>query len=157
MREVLANLCHDQWSGWMRYLFSKGTFHDDGTWTMPAEFVQRWQRQMSTHYTHLSQSEQESDRTEADKFLAAIQETQNLGGNQMQSNIMQFLMTRKFWQQVIALIMTIVVWAANSIFGVDMSQESQLLVSGAIWAITGWLIHGDIKYDWINAENALKG
>jgi len=72
MREKLANLCHEQWSGWMSYLFSKGTFNKNGTWTMPKEFVSRWKGQIATSYKNLSHSEQESDRTEADKFLAVF-------------------------------------------------------------------------------------
>lgn len=74
MREKLAALCHTQWSGWMSYMFSKGTLNDDGTWTMPQEFVARWTRQTSTLYENLSHPEQESDRKEADKFLAVINE-----------------------------------------------------------------------------------
>ena len=69
MKEELANLCHEQWSGWVKYMFSKGTLNEDGTWTMPIEFVQRWTRQMNTPYTELSESEQNSDRNEADKFI----------------------------------------------------------------------------------------
>ena len=72
MREALAELCHEQWTGWMRYMFSKGVSNPDGTWTMPAWAVERWQRQMNTPYSQLSQSEQDSDRTEADKFLEVI-------------------------------------------------------------------------------------
>jgi hypothetical protein len=72
LREKLACLCHDQWAGWMNYLFSKGTFNDDGTWTMPAEFVERWRRQSNTSYGDLPESEQDSDRTEADKFISLI-------------------------------------------------------------------------------------
>lgn len=69
MKEELANLCHEQWSGWVKYMFSKGTLNEDSTWTMPVEFVQRWTRQMNTPYTELSESEQNSDRNEADKFI----------------------------------------------------------------------------------------
>lgn len=72
MREELANLCHEQWSGWLKYMFSKGVFNEDGSWTMPVEFVQRWTRQMNTPYSKLSESEQNSDRTEADKFIAVF-------------------------------------------------------------------------------------
>lgn len=68
--ELLALLCHDQWSGWMKYLFRFGTLNDDGTFTMDADKVTRWKRQMETAYSDLSESEQESDRTEARKFLA---------------------------------------------------------------------------------------
>lgn len=72
IREILADLCHRQWSGWMKYLFGKGTFNEDGTWTMPVWAVKRWKQQMETPYSMLSESEQDSDRTEADKFLKVI-------------------------------------------------------------------------------------
>lgn len=69
LREALADYAHHAWSGWMDYLFSKGIFHDDGTWTMPKEFADRWRRQASTFYVDLPDSEKESDRKEADKML----------------------------------------------------------------------------------------
>jgi len=53
-------------------MFLIGEFNDDGTWTMPKEFVDRWQRQVNTPYKDLSHSEQESDRKEADKFLKVL-------------------------------------------------------------------------------------
>ncbi len=71
-KEELANLCHSQWSGWMEYLFDKGIFNNDGTWTMPIWAVDRWMKQMETSYSDLSESEKDSDRTEADKFLNII-------------------------------------------------------------------------------------
>jgi hypothetical protein len=74
LREKFADLCHEQWAGWMKYLFSKGTFNPDGSWTMPKEFVERWQRQTNTPYAELSESEQDSDREEAYKFLALLKE-----------------------------------------------------------------------------------
>ncbi len=72
LREVLANLCHEQWSGWMKYLFEKGTFNIDGTWTMPAWAVERWTLQVSTSYDQLSEDEQDSDLAEAEKFVAVL-------------------------------------------------------------------------------------
>lgn len=73
MREELANLCHEQWSDWVRYMFSKGTFNEDGSWTMPDELVKRWMRQMNTSYIGLLEAEQESDRREADKFIKVME------------------------------------------------------------------------------------
>lgn len=67
-REEFANLCHEQWAGWMKYLFSKTSVKGEDV-VIPAEFVERWYRQMNTPYTNLSESEQNSDRNEADKFL----------------------------------------------------------------------------------------
>ena len=69
MREKLAELAHYQWSVWMGYLFSKGTFNKDGTWTMPEWAVNRWVIQMGMPYNRLSEEEKNSDRKEADKFM----------------------------------------------------------------------------------------
>ncbi len=67
LRETL--LCHRQWSGWMKYLFGKGEFNDDGSWTMSPWAVKRWQRQMNIPYAALTEDEKKQDRLEADKFI----------------------------------------------------------------------------------------
>ncbi len=72
VREKLAELAHAQWSGWMKYLFSKGTFNPDGTWTMPKWAVDRWQGQMNMPYSELPESEKNSDREEADRVLGLL-------------------------------------------------------------------------------------
>jgi hypothetical protein len=71
MREKLAALCHEQWSGWMKYLFSKceKTTGEVEGMIIPEWAVKRWMRQMNTPYLQLSIEEKESDRKEADKFL----------------------------------------------------------------------------------------
>lgn len=74
LREKLAALAHEQWSGWMRYMFSKAPVNEDGSWTMPAWAVERWQRQMQTPYSDLSEEEKASDRTEAGRVLALFDE-----------------------------------------------------------------------------------
>lgn len=48
-----------------RDLFSKCIEHDDGSLTIPAEYVQRWRRQIATVYVDLPESEKASDRKEA--------------------------------------------------------------------------------------------
>ncbi len=69
MRELLADISHQIWSHWMRYMFTTGKFNEDGSWTMPAWAAARWQRQMETDYSALSKFEKESDREQADKIL----------------------------------------------------------------------------------------
>lgn len=74
-REALANLCHEQWSEWMRYLFSKSIIDwDNLTCTIPKESFVRWLRQTATPYAKLSKEEQESDLKEADKFIELLRE-----------------------------------------------------------------------------------
>lgn len=72
LREQLADLCHEQWAGWMIYLFDKCKPVGDGSFIIPKEWVDRWAKQTMTLYSKLSEDEQESDRKEADKFLAAL-------------------------------------------------------------------------------------
>ena len=72
VREQLADLCHEQWAGWMKYLFSKSIHGSDGSVVIPPELVERWRRQMETPYSQLSEPEQNSDRNEADKFIALL-------------------------------------------------------------------------------------
>lgn len=60
-----ADLEHEIWAGWMQYLFLHGTFNDDGTWTMPAEMVERYRRLMHTPYCDLTDRERGSDREQA--------------------------------------------------------------------------------------------
>ena len=71
-KEELTKFAHKQWSGWMEYLFSKGKFNADGTWTMPAWAVDRWSRQMQTQYDDLPLNEKESDKEEAERMLSII-------------------------------------------------------------------------------------
>lgn len=71
-REQLAAYAHEAWAGWMRYLFSKSAENADGTVTIPAWAVERWQRQMNTPYIELPESEKTSDRAEAGKMLARM-------------------------------------------------------------------------------------
>jgi len=71
LREQVAALCHEQWSGWMLYLFNQCAY-DGETVVIPIDVFKRWQRQMKTEYKYLSENEKESDRKEADRFIALI-------------------------------------------------------------------------------------
>ena len=79
-REALSEYAHEAWSGWMKYMFSKGEFRNINTdngriimiWIMSTWAVERWQRQMNTPYADLPESEKASDRDEADKILSLI-------------------------------------------------------------------------------------
>lgn len=81
LREALADVQHCIWSHWMQYQFScchkemdvvflRGD--DTGALIIPAEKVERWQRQTNQHYDMLSEKERNSDREQADKILALL-------------------------------------------------------------------------------------
>lgn len=72
LRERLANEAHKAWSGWMECLFSKCSINADGTMRIPLWAVDRWSRQIETEYEDLPEDEKESDRREADRYLAAM-------------------------------------------------------------------------------------
>lgn len=72
LRERLAALAHEQWSGWMRHLFGETFGSSAGEETIPRWAVERWERQIATPYAELSEAEKDSDRKEADRVLALL-------------------------------------------------------------------------------------
>jgi len=70
--EALADVQHEIWSHWMKYMFKCGTFDEQGNWIMPFEKAQRWQRQMNTQYSELTEEEKQSDRDQVQKFIHLI-------------------------------------------------------------------------------------
>lgn len=67
--EALAEYAHKAWSGWVGYMFEKGSLSFTGELVIPKEFAIRWNRQMSTAYKDLPENEKESDREEARAML----------------------------------------------------------------------------------------
>jgi len=57
----------------MAYLFSKSKVDNDGQTIIPSWATERWARQAGTMYDGLSDSEKDSDRKEADRFLALLE------------------------------------------------------------------------------------
>jgi hypothetical protein len=72
MREELADLCHRQWSGWMRYLYSRCVPTNYEGLRIPSVWVSRWYHQIKTPYKKLPDIDMDSDLKEADKFLVLI-------------------------------------------------------------------------------------
>ena len=70
--ETLAAIEHERWSHWQRYLQSNCLENDDGSLTIPAHLVSQWNRQLSTKYADLSESEKESDREQVRAAIPAI-------------------------------------------------------------------------------------
>ena len=60
--EELAAIEHERWSHRQRYMHGKGKSKADGSLVIAAELVQRWERQITTPYTALSEVEKDSDR-----------------------------------------------------------------------------------------------
>ena len=72
--EKLAAIEHERWAHWQSYLHSKCKENNDGSLTIPKELVERWNTQIETHYSDLTEEEKESDREQVMKYLHYILE-----------------------------------------------------------------------------------
>lgn len=61
--ERLAQLEHEQWAHWTRYMLDNLT----------PENIERWRRQIETPYHQLTEKEKESDRKWAKKVLEVLE------------------------------------------------------------------------------------
>lgn len=76
--DKLADIEHERWSHWQRYLHSKCEPTSDGSLVIPAHLVGRWESQMNTPYSALSEEEKESDREQVRRYLPIIADALNL-------------------------------------------------------------------------------
>lgn len=71
--EKLAALAHEQWSGWMRWIFGKCVTNlEPGCMIIPRQAVDRWKRLMNTPYAQLSEDEKQGDRADASAVLDLV-------------------------------------------------------------------------------------
>ena len=70
--EKLADLEHDSWSRWMKYLFNQSIKRIGGSIEIPPWAVEQWTRKMNTSYKDLSEDEKESDRKEVRKVIELL-------------------------------------------------------------------------------------
>jgi hypothetical protein len=73
--EQLASIEHERWSHWQRYMHGKATRNLDGSLTIPADLVTRWERLMETPYARLTNEERESDREQVRRYLTLVAES----------------------------------------------------------------------------------
>jgi len=64
-----AALEHNRWASWQKYLHSLCKKNADGSLLIPKDRVARWERQLKTSYSDLSEEEKEFDRIEVRKYL----------------------------------------------------------------------------------------
>ncbi|MDR0784128.1 MAG: hypothetical protein LBE83_10290 [Propionibacteriaceae bacterium] len=68
----LAAIEHERWAHWQRYLHSRCERRDDGALVIPADLVERWERQIATPYAELSEAEKNSDVEQVYLYLPTI-------------------------------------------------------------------------------------
>ena len=72
MVEQMADIEHKRWSSWQKWMHECSTKNADGSLTIPADKVERWERQITTEYKDLSEEEKESDRKQVYPYLDII-------------------------------------------------------------------------------------
>lgn len=72
--EKLAAKEHERWSDWQRYCHKCGHHNPDGSITLDAGTVARWERQINTPYEDLSEAEKESDREQVRRYWDLVVE-----------------------------------------------------------------------------------
>ncbi len=70
--ERLANIEHNRWAHWQKYLHSCCIKNEDGSLTIPKDKVDRWENQIKTKYCALSEKEKDSDREQVANTINAI-------------------------------------------------------------------------------------
>lgn len=72
LTEQLATIEHERWSHWQRYVHKQGLRQPDGSLLLPPDLVARWEKQIETKYSDLSEAEKESDRDQVRKYIPLI-------------------------------------------------------------------------------------
>ena len=75
--EQLADIEHQRWAKWQKWVHEVSTKNDDGSLTIPKDKVERWERQISTPYAELTEEEKESDRKQVREYLPIVEEEIN--------------------------------------------------------------------------------
>lgn len=73
--EKLADIEHTRWAKWQKYMHSKceELIHiGERSLIIPAGLVQRWERQIETPYSELSEQEKQSDREQVEEYWHII-------------------------------------------------------------------------------------
>lgn len=70
----LAEVEHERWAHWQRYIHSKGERQADGSIVLPPDLVRRWERQIETPYADLSEDEKESDCDQVRRYISTVAE-----------------------------------------------------------------------------------
>lgn len=84
--ERLADIEHQRWSHWQRYMHSKCEREPGGSLIIPRELVAQWERQIATAYDDLTEAEKESDRDQVRRYLPTVLETLGIGAEATADN-----------------------------------------------------------------------
>ncbi len=70
--EKLADIEHQRWADWQKYLHSKCEKDNNGNLIIPAGYVENLERLIKTDYKDLTEKEKNSDREVVVKYLSFL-------------------------------------------------------------------------------------
>lgn len=70
--EQLANIEHQRWADWQKYMHSLCEKKEDGSLIISASNVKHWTRQINTDYKDLTNKEKDSDRGQVVRYWDLI-------------------------------------------------------------------------------------
>ena len=70
--EELADNEHNRWANWQKYVHSKCMKNEDGSLTIPKEYVEHWNYEINTKYKNLPENIKENDRNEVRQILKLL-------------------------------------------------------------------------------------
>lgn len=76
LRETLAAIEHQRWSDWQKYIHSLFLEHSNGEGKyvcLSVEWFNRWERQIATPYSELSEKEKDGDREQVDRYWPFVE------------------------------------------------------------------------------------
>ncbi len=68
-----ANLEHDRWAKWQKYMHSRLQKDHRGFYWLDDGLFEHWERQIATPYSELSEAEKESDREETRNYIPLLE------------------------------------------------------------------------------------
>ena len=70
-----AEIEHERWSKWQKYMHSKldKNIEDKDFFRLPTFYRERWERQIATPYSELTEPEKESDRDQVRPYIPLIE------------------------------------------------------------------------------------
>jgi len=86
--EKLADIEHQRWADWQKYMNSLCIKNKDGSLTIPKDKVEHWQRQIDTDYKDLTEKEKDSDREQVMRYWKLIESFENKKEKKIKENWM---------------------------------------------------------------------
>lgn len=70
--EIMADVEHERWARWQKYLHSLCTKNEDGSLTISKSRVKHWEKEIKTKYAELLENIKEYDRKEARNTISVL-------------------------------------------------------------------------------------